>query len=83
VHELWIGSTAPGAAATSLGITSANADFNAANIGAVLSPDGRQLIAIVPKGGDAPPETFVVDLATRQKTPVYLGADPNWQRLAN
>lgn len=75
-HRLMTGGLEPGAPAKDLGVQ--GGDWVTYNI----SPDGRQVIAAVPQVGAAPPRVSMIDLAGGTITPVDIGADVSWQRVA-
>jgi hypothetical protein len=76
VHKLWSAGLERGATAKDLGVQ--GNDWISFNI----SPDGRQVIAAVPGIGAAPPKVSTIDLAGGTITPVDIGADVSWQRVA-
>jgi Tol biopolymer transport system component len=76
VHRLMTGGLEPGATAKDLGVL--GGDWISSNI----SPDGRQVIAAVPESGGASPRVSIIDLAGGTITPVDIGADVSWQRVA-
>ncbi|MEO5705388.1 MAG: hypothetical protein ABIZ52_02310 [Candidatus Limnocylindrales bacterium] len=76
-HVLMLGSTAPGAGPpTSLDVVAQD------DIGVLLSPDGKQIVAVIPGAGDTAPQLVLVDLASGNKTEIVLGDDVVWQRRA-
>jgi len=76
-HWLSTAALGPGGAgpATNLGV--AADDWIASQI----SPDGRQLIVVLPAAAGAPNVVEQVDLSTLAVTPLDVGADATWQRL--
>ena len=78
VYRLFTADVSPGAQARDLGVI--GVDF----IGAVVSPDGRQIVLSIP-GVAADQRTFsVMDLATLQATPFTAASDDfAWQRTAD
>jgi hypothetical protein len=51
-------------------------------VSTTISPDGREVVAAVPETGAAPPRVSIIDLAGGAITPVDIGADVSWQRVA-
>jgi len=52
------------------------------SIGFQVSPDGRQLLAFTMEAGNGGIGIYLIDLASLRRTPVDLGIDATWQRLA-
>ena len=51
-------------------------------IGSQVSPDGTQLIVVMPAPEGTPQVVYLVELASGTRTQVDLGSDAAWQRLA-
>lgn len=76
VHKLMIGGLEPGATAKDLGVQ--GSDWINSNV----SPDGREVIVAVPETGAASPKVSIIDLAGGTITPIDVGLDVSWQRVA-
>jgi Tol biopolymer transport system component len=76
VHRIMTGGLEPGATAKDLGVQ--GTDW----ISSTISPDGREVVAAVPETGAAPPRVSIIDLAGGAITPLDIGADVSWQRVA-
>ena len=50
-------------------------------IGTQISPDGTQLIAVMPAPEGTPQVVYLLDLDSGTKTEIALGADASWRRL--
>jgi hypothetical protein len=75
-HRLWTAPPESGAPAKDLGVQ--GGDWISSNI----SPDGGEVIAGVPAISGAPPRVSIIDLASGRITPVDIGDDVSWQRVA-
>jgi len=76
VHREWAATLAPGSKPRDLGLTAPD------DIGVIVSPDGRQVIASVPAATSDQPSFSIVDLATLATTPFAASGDFVWQRTA-
>ncbi len=76
LHREWVADLASGSQARDLAFDALD------DIGVIVSPDGRQIVASVPAATADQPSVSIVDLTTLATTPVAASDDLVWQRTA-